>query len=61
MHAVGVPVLPAVFCDLPARKEQEKARKGKDLHQGREREREQRQRPTKSKEIDPPTLRSYFA
>ena len=37
MHAVGVPVLPAVFCDLPARKEQEKAWKGKDLLQGRER------------------------
>ena len=58
MHAVGVPVLPAVFCDLPARKEQEKARKGKDLLQGRERE--QRQRQTKSKEIDSlhPTLRT---
>ena len=59
MHAVGVPV-PAVFCDLdlPARKEQEKAWKGKDLLQGRERE--QRQRQTKSKEIDSlhPTLRT---
>ena len=50
---------PAVFfCDLPARKEQEKAWKGKDLLQGRERE--QRQRQTKSKEIDSlhPTLRT---
>ena len=59
MHAVGVPV-PAVFCDLdlPARKEQEKARKGKDILQGRERE--QRQRQTKSKGTDSlhPTLRT---
>ena len=58
MYAVGVPVLPAVFCDLPARKEQEKAWKGKDLLQGRERE--QRQRQTKSKGTDSlhPTLRT---
>ena len=57
MHAVGVPV-PAVLCDLPARKEQEKAWKGKDLLQGRERE--QRQRQTKSKGTDSlhPTLRT---
>ena len=50
---------PAVFfCDLPARKEQEKAWKGKDLLQGRERE--QRQRQTKSKGTDSlhPTLRT---
>ena len=46
------------FCDLPARKEQEKAWKGKDLLQGRERE--QRQRQTKSKGTDSlhPTLRT---